>query len=188
MSRRLIIAGAALTIATTAIAASAPAGPSGPDYAAQKLERSTALTMEDAPDRSAEATPLAAGREARAASDARAARVPLPDGGSFNGIRWESGEGVVHPAELEGVLEYNAACQWLRAYHDGRESAVAARVLADVPNWPALRGTDSGAYWEQAARELGGGGEITAGLQRECDESHVRESQHAASIGRLPSS
>jgi hypothetical protein len=143
--------------------------------------------MADIPDRSPAAGSFDAAREARSRSDERMPAVPLPDGGNLNGIRWEEGGGTVHPAELEGVLEYNAACQWLRASRDGREADVARRILADVPAWPALRGTDSGAVWNQVVRELGRGGEVSAGVLADCDASHEREVAYAAERGRIPS-
>jgi hypothetical protein len=121
---------------------------------------------------------------ARAAAARGGAAVPLPAGGTFNGVRWELAGGTFAQGEIDGVLEYNAACQWLRAWRDGRDAATALRVLRTAPSWPAMRGTESGAYLGKVASEAAaGGGETTVALLAECDASHQREVQHATERG-----
>jgi len=125
---------------------------------------------------------------AGARTQAGQAGVSLPDGGNFNGIRWEQGPQRIAQSELEGTLEYNAACQWLRAWRDGREGALPGAVLQAVPDWPLLRGTESGAFVARVAADVAaGGGETATDMLRDCDASHVRESEYAISRGLLPS-
>ncbi len=126
---------------------------------------------------------------ARDVASRRGAEIPLPAGGTFHGVRWELGEGTVAESEIDGVLSYNAACQWLRAWRDGRDAATALEILAAAPDWPALRGTDSGRFVAKVAEEASaGGGETAAAMLRDCDASHVREVAYATSIGLQPSS
>jgi hypothetical protein len=127
--------------------------------------------------------------QARRVATERAAGLPLPAGGTLDGVRWELGEGVVAESEIDGVLSYNAACQWLRAWRDGRDAATALAVLERAPLWPALRGTASGKFVATVAAEAAaGGGETATGMLRDCDASHAREVAYAASIGLRPSS
>jgi hypothetical protein len=122
------------------------------------------------------------------AADARAragrTTVPLPAGGTLNGIQWENGGDAIPQSALEGVIEYNAACQWLRAWSDGRDGALAVQVLKSTPNWPALRGTDSGELLTRVAAEAAaGGGETATAMLADCDASHEREVQYAGGRG-----
>jgi hypothetical protein len=124
------------------------------------------------------------GAQARAAAAARAAAVPLPPGGTFNGIQWELDGGAWSAGDLEGILEYNAACQWLRAWRDGRDAATALSVLTAAPQWPAMRGTDSGAFLTQVAADARAGGGATATeMLADCDASHAREVATATRLG-----
>ena len=85
------------------------------------------------------------------------------------------------------MLQYNAACQWLRAWRDGREAAVAHAVLADVSSWPAWRGTETGAVLATVAAEAAkGGGETAATMLADCDASHEREQRYATALGLSP--
>jgi hypothetical protein len=119
----------------------------------------------------------------RAAATGRAAAVPLPAGGTFDGIQWERG-GEASASDIEGVLEYNAACQWLRAWRDGRNAALALDVLAEVPRWPALRDTESGEFLARVAAEAAeGGGETATAMLADCDASHEREVEYATGLG-----
>jgi len=125
------------------------------------------------------------GVTARAEAQARARGVPLPAGGNFNGIRWELA-GKLPRATIDGVLQYNAACQWLRAWSRGSRGAL--RMLRAVPSWPALRGTGIGAGLAIVAAQAaaGGGPDLTAMLAS-CDASHRREVAYATRLGLVPS-
>src|SRR4051794_41880994 len=57
---------------------------------------------------------------ARARALERAGAIPLPAGGTLNGINWSVDGGAWESSTIEGMVEYNAACQWLRAWRDGR--------------------------------------------------------------------
>ncbi len=125
---------------------------------------------------------------ARVAASGRAAAVPLPAGGTFDGVRWELGGDGVAQSDIDGVLQYNAACQWLRAWRDGREGALPLQVLQAVPGWPAMRGTESGELLARVAAEAAaGGGETVSAVLVDCDASHAREVQYAAQLGLTPS-
>ena len=126
--------------------------------------------------------------EERAAANRASAHVPLPDGGNFNGIRFEEAEGTLSDADIQFVLEHNAACQWLRAARDGRRTDVAGDILRDVPSWPSFRDSEFGALTAKAADELArGGGPTAAAMLGECDATHAREVSYARDRGRQPS-
>ena len=142
-------------------AVAAPRAPQG------KLERAQALTGAPITDRNG---PVHTAAEARGVATVRSLPIPLPDGGNFNGIRWEIGGDGVGESDIDGVLNYNAMCQWLRAWRDGREAALDLPVLETVPAWPALRETESGAYVSNVVEEASaGGGETATGVLRDCD-------------------
>jgi hypothetical protein len=114
--------------------------------------------------------------------------VPLPAGGNFNGIQWERAGVEIPPSAIQGTLEYNAACQWLRAWRDGRETGQAIRTLRAAPGWSFLRGSESGQIIAQVAREAaGGGGGLATGVLADCDAAHDREVAYAIDRGLTPS-
>jgi hypothetical protein len=122
--------------------------------------------------------------QVRAVGIQRSLAVPLPAGGTFSGIEWENGGPRVTNQDIDEVLEYNAACQWLRAWHDGRETPVAVRVLQTAPQWPALRGTDSGDALAKVATEVvAGGGPTVRTVLRDCQAAYARERRYAARVG-----
>jgi hypothetical protein len=125
------------------------------------------------------------GASARFQAALRGLGVPLPAGGTFNGVRWEQG-GPVTAAQMDGVLEYNAMCQWLRAWRDGREPGLAAHVLQTVPQWPALRGTPVSRTL--AGVTAGARGRLARAVLAGCDASHRREVAYAKELGLTPSS
>jgi hypothetical protein len=170
----LLLAAAA---ALAAACGGAPASPADPAALASRLAR--------APSAAGPAYPASA---ARLAANARGIAIPLPAGGNFNGIRWELAGKELPSATIDGVLQYNAACQWLRTWRDGRARALAARVLRSVPSWPAFRGTDAGRSLARVAADAAaGGGETAAAAVAGCDASHAREVAYAASRGLAPS-
>lgn len=132
------------------------------------------------------AAPVRADVTAFEASAARAVateygdRIPLPAGGTFSGIQWEAAAGRIEPSLVDGVLQYNAFCQWLRAHRAGRDPD-SGRILAFVLEWPGLRDTDAGA----AARLAVGSpkGPEAVALLQQCDESNAREAAYARANG-----
>jgi hypothetical protein len=179
MTRALVLAVlAGLTLA-------APAAAQTKVRSAPALERSKALATAGTPFVVAAAIPAAT---ARVVADELAAAIPLPAGGTFSGVRWEEAGGVFSRAEIAGVLQYNAACQWLRAWRDGREKATAAPVLGDVPAWSAWRFAEGAAVLAQVAADVrAGGGQAATAMLAGCDASHEREVMYAAARGLAPS-
>jgi hypothetical protein len=150
------------------------------------LERSTALAEAPPPGRFATDV-LVPAAAARAFADGLAEEVPLPEGGSIDGIQWEPAGGAFAPSEARMVLQYNAMCQWVRAYRDGRDVDVSGRVLADIPSWSAWREAETGLILRTAIDELvGGGGEASAVLLGECDRSHADEVRFTRARGLTP--
>jgi hypothetical protein len=163
------------------------AGGSVADPRPEALVRSGTLTRASAADVIAHDGTVPAAL-ARVIAEEIAREVSLPSGGTFDGIRWEQAGGVFSRREIAAMLQYNAACQWLRAWRDGREAAVAHAVLTDVPRWTAWRGTETGAAFADVASEVAkGGGEIAATVLADCDASHAREQRYAAALGLSPS-
>jgi hypothetical protein len=182
MNRRLLpLAAAGLAVAGLAAVSHASA-PS--PQAAQTVNQATAL-IDAAPSGSA----TYASTAARNVADIRGAGIPLPPGGNFNGVQWEAVGGGIAAAAMDGTMGYNAACQWLRAWHDGRDASTALQVLSEVPSWTVFRGSESGAFLAKVSAEAaGGGGEDVTGMLRDCDATHAREVAYAAKLGLVPSS
>jgi hypothetical protein len=181
-SRRAWVAGAA------AIAGLASAfGPANAQTGDAPQAKSLALRGAPAIGFAAPGRIYDSGAEARRASDAVAGAVPLPKGGNFNGVRWEEAGAGLSDADIHAVQEYNAACQWLRALSDGRDVVNAQAILADVPSWPTLRGTDRAQLWVTAAKEFPNG-ELAIRALDECRASHEREVAYARGLGLAPSS
>jgi hypothetical protein len=155
-----------------------------------ELARSRAMTAEPAISFADPGRTYENGASARRASASVAEDIPLPDGGNFNGIRWTAVEGSLFAADIHFVLEFNAACQWLRAFHDGREKAAAREILAAVPAWPTFRANERGELAREAFDELskGASGGVVAAFLADCDATHQREVQWAAQQGLEPSS
>jgi hypothetical protein len=152
------------------------------------LERSKALVAAPAAD------PFVAGAAipaatARVVADELAREIPVPAGGTFSGIRWEQAGGVVSRTEIAAVLQYNATCQWLRAWRDGRERATSQQVLADVPSWPAWRFSVTATVLAKVSGDVrAGGGDSAAAVLADCDAAHEREVVYAVARGLTPSS
>jgi hypothetical protein len=174
-----------ITLAAMLAALTVPAVARADDSA---LERSKALTAAPATERFAALASIPAAT-ARVVADEVARGIPVPPGGTFSGVRWEQAGGVLSRTEIAAVLQYNASCQWLRAWRDHRETATSERVLADVPAWSAWRFAETGAVLAQVAADVrAGGGETAAAVLADCDASHGREVVYAAARGLPPSS
>jgi hypothetical protein len=192
MTRKLIagaLAAAGLAAGASGGSAATPTG-----TAAEAVAQAQALVSAPSPDPS---LAYAAAR-ARTAANARGAAIPLPAGGTFNGVRWEEAGGDVVAGTIDGVLAYNATCQWLRAWRQAkpvtsearpsRYAALAIRVLREVPSWTVFRGTESGAVLAQVAADVSqGGGPTAAAVLADCDAAHAREVAYATRIGLAPS-
>ena len=165
--------------ATASFTMSVGAQSSGEDDRARA--RSRALTTAPTPDPGGRAY---RGSDAVERAAAIAASIPLPEGGNFEGIRWQEAEGELTEHDIAFVLQYNATCQWHRARRDGREAASAGSVVADTPRWPAFRDTALGAALETAGDR---GTEESEALLADCDATHERELAYAAARGRAPS-
>src|SRR5262249_181420 len=157
MKRSLLLA----VLATGVLAA--------PAHAQTAVERSQALVAAQAPFASVAPVPAAT---ARVVADDVARSVPLPAGGTFPGIRCaESGGrgGALAEAEMAWVPQYNAACQWLRAWRDGRDKATSLQVLGETPAWPAWRLEETAGVLGEVVSELrAGGGELASGVLADC--------------------
>jgi hypothetical protein len=198
MSRKPVaIVSAVLAAAGLAAATSGGSASSRSGSAPEAVNRADALTRAPVTNRSVGA-PAYAASEARTVASARGAAIPLPRGGNFNGIRWELAGGDIAEGTMDGVLAYNAACQWLREWRQAkpvaseatpsREGALALQVLQSVPSWPALRGTESGDLLARVAAQASrGGGTDATDVLVDCDASHVRELDYAARLGLTPS-
>ena len=173
----IVVAGGAAALAANVTGGSAaPPSPAAP----QTVLQAEALTRQ-AP---AAGATVAGAAQLRSTASLRGLSVPLPAGGTFNGIAWENAAGGASPAEMDGVLEYNAACQWLRAWRDGRDAQLAISVLQQAPQWPAMRGTDSGNVLTQVAADVkAGGGPTATGVLRDCDASYARQTAYAGKLG-----
>jgi len=119
---------------------------------------------------------------AREGAAVRGTGIPLPAGGNFNGIRWELVDGDIPAVQVDLILQYNAACQWLRAWRRGSASALG--VLRRAASWTALRGSSIADVAAEASRGRGKG--LTMMLA-ECDAGHTREVAYARRLGLTPS-
>ncbi|WP_037496959.1 hypothetical protein [Solirubrobacter soli] len=177
---RVRILGVAAVAAVLAVTGSSVAQQGSGDPA---LERSAQLAVAPAP---AAGSPIGA-EAARSAAAGIARTIPLPPGGTFDGIRWEEAGGVFTADEIALVLQYNATCQWLRAWRDGRNTPATARVLADVPSWPLWRGGDGAAAIAGVVGDVrAGGGADARAMLADCDAAHQREVAYATAKGLTP--
>jgi hypothetical protein len=170
----------ALPVLAAALLAAAcggtPAAPSGAAARAAALTRASVWSRDAVP-----------ASRARAAARVRAAAIPLPRGGNFNGIRWEQAGGELPSATIDAVLQYNAACQWLRSADSPARRPLALRVLRSVSRWPAFRGTPVGAALARVtAQTAAGGGPDARAALASCEASHAREVAYATSRGLPP--
>lgn len=176
----------ALVGVVVAVGAATTAGSSGHGEATAAEDVAVLLSgqLVAAPDLPKNDAELEGGQAAARAREV-ATRIPLPAGGDFDGIRWAELDGTIRVAQVEEVVQYNAACQWYRALRDGRDVADARRVIADIPGWQALRGHATGELAAAVAADVAaGGGEALTGVLRQCDEAHEREVAYARAGGK----
>lgn len=175
-----------LTVAAVAHAAEAEQTSRSPD---DERARSRAMAAEPAISFAEPGATYGSGASAQSASTSVAEGIPLPAGGNFNGIRWTAVEGTLFAADIHFVLEFNAACQWLRAFRDGREKTEAREILADVPAWPTFRDNERGELAREASDALskGASGGVVAAFLADCDATHEREVRWAEQQDLKPS-
>jgi len=185
--RRLLQA--ALFAAAVAIALSLATGRSeavGEMGASDKHEKSAALAVARDIDRGDAAAPRYTPEQARAAVARIGENVPVPDGGNFNGIRFED-IGPMSVPNVQALMEYNAACKWWRAMADGRELADAQLIVREIPRWPSFRGGDREQVASLVAAELAAGsGPVREGVLRDCRATRDREVAYARARGLTP--
>jgi hypothetical protein len=180
MRARAWAAGLAAVAVSAGVAGAQSPGDAAPQSKSAGLRGAAAIGF-DKPGRV-----YVSGSDARGAAATAAKSVPLPRGGNFNGVRWEEAGAGLTDADVQAVQQYNAACQWLRALSDGREAVVARAILADVPSWPSLRGTDRAQLWADAMAAFPKG-QLAAALLADCRASHAREVEYARGLGLPPS-
>lgn len=172
--------------AVVVVGAAATAGRSGHGEASAAQDAAVLLSgqLVAAPSVPLDGEPELDGPRAAALAADASTRVPLPAGGNFDGIRWGELDGTIGAAQVEEVVQYNAACQWYRALRDGRDVADARRVIADIPGWQALRGHATGELAAAVAADVAaGGGDALTGVLRQCNEAHEREIAYARAGG-----
>jgi hypothetical protein len=113
-----------------------------------------------------------------------ATETPLPDGGNFNGIRWDELDFSVTENNVRTLLQHNAACQWWRAAHDRREAGAADAIVADIPRWSGIRTTETAPVARKVAEQLPGGqGNELEAMLGECVAVQQRGSEYARARG-----
>lgn len=181
LSGRYITAAVALlTLGTCALAVGARAH-AGVEPAPDAVGLQQSAQLASATLDPASSSVQISGPEAAAMSGALADGVPLPEGGTLDGIQWTELDGYLSRAQARGVIEFNAACQWHRALRDGREVSTATAIIQQLPSWDALRGETTGEITAAAAQDAAaGGGPRLSALLRDCDASHAQELAYIA--------
>lgn len=137
--RTTLASGGLTALAATALLIGAGGG-SSPAVAADPTVyvQADALSSAPTPDGFDTAAPVT-GAAAAARGQQLAGAVPLPPGEAFDDIRW--GGLTVSDAEVEGLLEFNAACKWWIADADAPTKET-SRVVHTIQSWPTMRGGD----------------------------------------------
>ena len=158
-------------------AAACPPGDDGPRAAA------LASAPADAPGGSIDPAAHGAGDRGR-----RAAGVPLPAGGTFDGVRWELGGGVSRESEIDGVIAVQrglpVAAGVARRPRRAHRPAGAA-PCAGGPPCAARNRASSLARWPP--RRPAAAARRPPAMLADCDASHAREVVYAERIGLTPS-
>jgi hypothetical protein len=148
----LAVACALVALATVPDRTVAPAQEgqvAGPPVPAATLALSHALTQLPAPPKHQISDPVLAHADLPAVADALEQQTPYPPGqrDAFDWLSTAPGPtdmaSINFATEVQGLVEYRAACIWLRFWlasaSDGAARQAAAQVLGDVPAWPTLR-------------------------------------------------
>lgn len=126
------------------------------------------------------------GEDAKAAARTAMSDYPLPEGGSFNGIRWDEIDGGITLAEIKAHLQFNAACQWWRALANEEQTQATVEVVRAIPDWPMFRqqGPENDSRAIAAAAVAGKGREAVPPVLREACEAMVgRMQRYSAARG-----
>lgn len=176
--RLAVVAVVAVAAGTTAIAAAGGAAPSDVTLAG--------ALRDDKPIAFAPASIAWQGSELSERAATLGQRVPLPTGGNFNGVRWNDLQTATDD-DINFILQFNAACQWLRAAADQRDPEATGAIWKLIPVWPAMRRGGNGDVFLAALARLSSAGtnEVSVALTM-CRESHERESLYATDHGRTP--
>lgn len=188
MKIKLVLAG--MLPVALAVIAGALGGFSSSATATAPSPSDRAAALAAAPDAAAlDVQTFATPQEAQGAAAAIEDDYPLPQGGSFVGIRWEDVDGGVTLAFVKSTLQYNAACQWWRSLAQGRDLSEATKVVGTIPNWPMFRqqeaGSDNPAPLIAAAVAQGkpGADAVPAATLASCGAMVDRMSVYAAARG-----
>ena len=110
--------------------------------------------------------------------------VPVPRGSNFNGIRWDQLVAGTD-GDIRFLLQFNAACQWLRHSVAEPNDPDAVAVWADLPRWPAMRVSGQGEAFAAAHEEVLSG-DTEGDLLGQCVEAHDRQVRAAWERGVEP--
>jgi len=165
----------------------AGAGPALPTQPASQLSASQALSSAPTVDDATNPGRLLAQEQAQQEAAVLAGTtIPLPQGGNFNGIRWEDLPDPMPENSLINMLQHNAACQWYLALRDGRELESARQIARDLPNWSALRSTGDQDPAVQAARNFATGQGTDDHALQICRDTRQRQISYATAHGLIP--
>ncbi|MBO9534116.1 MAG: hypothetical protein J7513_14185 [Solirubrobacteraceae bacterium] len=161
--RAMFAGGGLATLA--AVSVLALGGGSTPATAADRAagDRAASLAAEAGPGAFGAGKQYVPGAAAERRAAEHAPAVPLPDGQAFDDINWNNG--ALSDAEIQGLLEFNAACRWWIADAD-RPSKDSAAVVAAIPGWPSMRGGDR--HTVALAFTVGGDAKLAAAVLASC--------------------
>lgn len=110
-----------------------------------------------------------------AAAKARAAQlakdVPTPnDRGGIAAVRWERIDGGVSEGDIVFMVQFNAACDWLKQFTGGVHDEQTRYILEQIPSWPPFRGNLIGEKVGEFVRaaEAGDQTPLTGWIERNC--------------------
>lgn len=138
-ARAVVAGGGIVALAAVAIAVSGGAASLASAADPPAVVQAEGLVNQAAPDAFDAASVAPAGKAAAVRASKLSGPVPLPAGEAFDDIDWSTAP--VSDADIEGLLEFNAACKWWIADADA-PTKVTARVVASIPSWPTMRGGD----------------------------------------------
>jgi hypothetical protein len=147
------------------------------------LALSRALTQAPALPKHRVSDPVLAHADLPTVADAFEERTPYPPGqrDKFDWLSTAAGPtdmaSINFATEVQGLVEYRAACVWLRFWlaSDGGARQAAAQVLGDVPAWPTLR--DHPGNWADVPAQAAAGDVAALNAQNQAGCSPWRDRQ-----------